>query len=116
MTPSPMPSIRMSDWGKCLLQRGADAIEIARDRDVVGRDLLSRGIEEDDVGLADRGADDVGALRRTHDGIGDLRVGDQNVLDVARQVDDDDFPMPSGKNRAFNCPPADAAAAAGEAR
>ena len=72
-----------------LLQRGAHAVEIARDRDVVGGDLLAGGIEEHDIGLADGGADDVGALRRTHDGVGDLGIGDQHILDVARQVDDD---------------------------
>ena len=74
-----------------LLQRGAHAVEVARDRDVVGRDLLAGGIEEDDVGLADRGADDVGALRRADHGVGDLRIGDQHILDVARQVDHDRF-------------------------
>jgi hypothetical protein len=74
-----------------LLQHGACAIEVALHRDVIGGDLLAGGIEEHDVGLADRGADDVGALRRTDHGIGDLGIGDQHVLDVARQVDDDGF-------------------------
>jgi hypothetical protein len=46
-----------------LLQRGAHAIEIAFDGDVVCRDLLARRIEEHDVGLTDRRADDVGAMR-----------------------------------------------------
>jgi hypothetical protein len=73
------------------LQRGAYAVEVALDGDVIGGDLLARGIEEHDVGLADRGADDVGALRRTDHGVCDLRIGDQHVLDVARQIDHDRF-------------------------
>ena len=76
------------DAGQGLLQRGAHAVEVTLDRDVVGSDLLAVGIEKHDVGLADRAADDIGALRGTNDGIGDLRVGDQHVLDVAWQVDD----------------------------
>ena len=77
-----------------LLQRGAHAVEVALDRDVVGRDLRARGIEEDDVGLADRGADDIGALGRADHGVGDLRIGDQHVLDLPRQVDHDRFADP----------------------
>ncbi|MEY9277835.1 hypothetical protein ABIE90_007732 [Bradyrhizobium diazoefficiens] len=75
--------------GQDLLQRGAHAVEVALDRDVIGRDLLAGGIEEHDVGLPDRGADDVGALRRADHRIGDLGVGDQHILDVARKVDHD---------------------------
>ena len=52
MTPSPTPSIWIP--GSDLPQRGAHAVEIALDRDVIGRDLLAGGIEEHDVGLADR--------------------------------------------------------------
>ena len=81
----------MSALGSVCLQRGAHAVEVALDRDVVGGDLLARGIEEHDVGLADRGADDVGALRRADHGVGDLGIGDQHILDVARQVDHDRF-------------------------
>ncbi len=77
----------MSAFGSDLLQRGADAVEIASDGDVVGRDLLAFAIEEEDVGLADRGADDIGALGGADDGVGDLRIGDKHVLDLARQVD-----------------------------
>lgn len=65
MTPSPTPSISIP-----ATSAGADAhaIQIAFDRDVIGRDLLAIGIEEHDVGLAHRRADDVGALYPTHDG------------------------------------------------
>jgi hypothetical protein len=73
------------------LQRGAHAVEVALDGDVVGRDLLACGIEEHDVGLADCGADDIGALRGADHGVGDLGIGDQHILDVARQVDHDRF-------------------------
>src|SRR6202158_4189155 len=62
--------------GQRLLQRGAHAVEVTLDRDVVGGDLLARGIEEHDVGLADRGADDVSALRGADPGVGGLAVGD----------------------------------------
>ena len=75
--------------GQRLPERGAHAVEVALDGDVIGGDLLAGGIEEHDVGLADRRADDVGALRRADDGVGDLRIGDQHVLDVARQVEHD---------------------------
>ena len=75
--------------GQGLPERRADAVEVALDRDVVGGDLLAVGVEEHDVGLADRGADDVGALRRADHGVGDLGIGDQHVLGFARQVDDD---------------------------
>ena len=74
-----------------LLERGAHAVEVARDRDVEAGDLPAFGVEEVDVGLADRDADDVGAARRADDRVGDLGIGDQHVLDVARQVDDDRF-------------------------
>ena len=72
-------------------QRGAHAVEIALDRDVIGRDLLAGGIEEHHVGLADRGADDIGALRRAHHRVRDLGIGDQHILDLARQIDDHGF-------------------------
>ena len=89
----------MSEFGSDLLQRGAHAIEVARDRDVIGRDLLARRIEEHDVGLADGRADDIGALGGADDGVGDLGIGNQHILDVARQVDHDGFADPE-RNRA----------------
>ena len=77
--------------GQHLLQRGANTIEIALDRDVIGRDLLSLGVEEHDVGLPHGLADDIGALRRADHRVGNLGIGDQHILDVARQVDDHRF-------------------------
>ena len=79
------------DSRKALPERGTHAVEIALDRDVVGRDLPALGIEEHDIGLSDGPADDVGALGGVHHGIGDLRIRDQHVLDVAREVDHDGF-------------------------
>ena len=38
-----------------LPERGAHAIQIALDRDVIGRDLLAVGIEKHHIGLADGG-------------------------------------------------------------
>ena len=71
------------------LERRANAIEIARHRDVEGHQLLAFGVEEIDVGLSDLDADDVGAPRGANDRVGDLGIGHQHVLDVAGQVDDD---------------------------
>jgi len=53
MTPSPTPSMLMSEPGNACFEHGAHAVEVARHRDVVGRDLLAGAVEEDDVGLAD---------------------------------------------------------------
>ena len=97
-TPSPTPSMWMSEFGSDLLQRGAHAIEVAGDGDVIGRDLLARRIKEHDVGLADGCADDIGALGGADDGVGDLRIGNQHILDVARQVEHDGFADPE-RNR-----------------
>src|SRR6185503_4994668 len=69
------------------LERGAHAVEVAGDGDVETGDLAALRVEEEDVGLPDRHADYVDAARGAHHGIGDLGVGDQNVLDVGRQVD-----------------------------
>ena len=74
--------------GNDLLDRRADAVEVAGDRDIEAGHLPAVGVEEKHVGLADRDADDVGAARRADHGVGDLRIGDQHVLDVARQIDD----------------------------
>ena len=67
----------------------ANAIEIARHRDVEACELFAFGVEEEDVGLSDRDADQIGAPGAADNGIGDLRVGDQHILDVAWQVDHD---------------------------
>ena len=74
-----------------LPQRGAYAVEITGDRDVIGRDLLALGIEKHDVGLPDRRADDIGAMCRADDSVGNLRIGDQHILHVARKIDDHGF-------------------------
>ena len=79
----------MSAVGQRALERRANAVEIARHRDVEGHQLPAFGVEEIDVGLSDLDADDVGAPRRAHDRVGDHGIGHQHVLDVARQVDDD---------------------------
>ncbi len=66
----------------------ADAVEVARHRNVEANQLAAVGVEEEDVGLADRDADQIGSPRAAHHGVGDLRVRNQHILDVARQVDD----------------------------
>ncbi len=65
----------------------AQADQVAADLDVVGGDLSPLGIEEEDIGLADRNADQEGAAGRAHDGIGDGRIGDDDVTGVTRQFD-----------------------------
>jgi len=74
-----------------LFQRRAYAVEIALDRDVVGGELLAVGAKEYDVGLTDRRADNISAMRRANDGVCNLRIGDQHILDVIRQIDHDGF-------------------------
>ena len=61
----------------------------SRHGDIEARDLSSFGVEKEDAGLAHRDADDVGAPRRTDDGIRRLWVRDQNIPDIARQIDHD---------------------------
>ncbi len=74
-----------------LVDRLADAVEVARNGDIKSGDLLAFGIEEVHVGLSDRAADDEDAARGAHDGVGDLGIGHQHILDVARQIDHDRF-------------------------
>ena len=74
------------DSRRRLLERRPHAVEVSLHRDVIGADLLAVGIEEHDIGLADRRTDDVGAPGGADDGIGDLRIGHQHVLRIARQI------------------------------
>ena len=82
--------------GQNLMNGLADAVEVADDRNVETGDLLALGIEEVHVGLAHRAADEECAPRRPHHGVGDLGIGDQHILDVARQIDNDRFADPKG--------------------
>ena len=75
--------------GQHLPDRGPDAVEVAGHRDVEAGDLPALGVEEIDVGLADGSADHIGAPHRANDGVSDLGIGDEDVLDVARQIDHD---------------------------
>lgn len=91
ITPSPAPSIWISDLGRTCFNAFANAVEVAFDGNVVGRNLLTGGVEEDDAGLPYGSADDVGLLGRPHHGIGNLRICDQDIFI--------DLPMPSDTNR-----------------
>ena len=71
-----------------VLERRADAVEIAHHGDVEAGDLLALGVKDKNAGLALLDADDVGAARGAYDHIGNRGIGDQNIFDVARQVDD----------------------------
>jgi hypothetical protein len=71
-----------------LFDRGTDAVKVARDRNVEAHHLLAIGVEEEDVGLSDFIADHIGAARGTDHRIGNPRVADQDILDIAREVDD----------------------------
>jgi len=74
----------------------ADAVEVARDRNIETGDLLALGVEEIHVGLAT----ELPMMNARRDdrttAFGDLRIGDQHVLDVARQIDNDRFTDPKG--------------------
>jgi hypothetical protein len=67
----------------------AHAVEIARHGDVEAGELPAFGIEEIDVRLPDGDADQIGTPHRAKHGGGELWVGDKDILDVTRQVDDD---------------------------
>jgi hypothetical protein len=82
-----------------LLDRGADAVEIARDGDIEAGQLLAFRIEEENVGLSDFVADHVSAARRADHRIGDPRVCNQNVLNVAGKIDHHRF-SDAKRNRA----------------
>ena len=73
--------------GDRLLDRGTQAVEIALHGNIEAGDLLACRVEEENVGLTDGNTDDVGTARRSHHRIGDLRIGDQDVFDIARQID-----------------------------
>src|ERR1700728_3459409 len=75
--------------GQDLTDRRADAVEIAGDGDVEAGHLPAFDVEEEHIGLPDLAADNVGAARGADHGVGDGGIGDQHVLDIARQVDDD---------------------------
>ena len=83
-----MPSMRISQSGKDW--RRPQAIEVARDGDVESGDLPAFAVEEIHAGLPGLiAADDVDAARGAYDGVGDLRISDQNVFDIRRQIDRD---------------------------
>ena len=66
-----------------------DAGGIALDGEVEADDLLAARAEDEDVGLADRLAEEIDAARRARHCVGDGRIGDEYVVGVGRQVDDD---------------------------
>ncbi len=63
--------------------------DVALDPKVEARDLLAIGSEDEDVGFAHLLAEQIDAARGAGDGVGDGRVGDQNVVGILRQVDDE---------------------------
>ena len=91
ITPSPTPSIWMSEFGNVCFSAARTPLRSRVDGDVVGGDLLTGGIEEHDIGLTDRRADNIGALRRADDRGRNLGIGDQHILDITRQIDHDGF-------------------------
>ena len=74
-----------------MLDGRAQPVEIAGDCDVKAGDLTPLGVEEIDAGLSDGSADDIGAARGADHRVGDLRIRDQHILDIARQIDDHRF-------------------------
>ena len=79
----------MSEVGMKRFEVFLEAGDVALDGEIEADDLLAVRAEDEDVGLADRLAEQVDAPRRARHRIGDGRVGDQDVVGVGRQVDDD---------------------------
>jgi hypothetical protein len=67
----------------------AQDVEVAADRDLERRDLAAVGVHDEDRGGAVLDADQEELAGRAHDGVRDLRVGDEDLLRVPRQVDDE---------------------------
>ena len=65
-----------------------EAGDVALDLEIEADDLLAVGAEDEDVRLADRLAEEIDAARRAGHGIGHLRVGDENIMRIGRQIDD----------------------------
>ena len=73
------------------LQIVLEAGDVALDGEIEADDLLAVRAEDEDVGLADALAEQIDAACRARDRIGDGRVGDQYVVGIGRQIDDDRF-------------------------
>jgi len=87
MTPSPTPSTWISEAGSaCLmaLRMPLRSRLTAMSKPAIWWPSASK---KKMFGLPYGRPDDVGAPRRAHDRVGDLGIGDQHVLDVARQID-----------------------------
>ena len=66
-----------------------EAGNVALDGEIEADDLLAVRAEDEDVGFADALAEQIDAACRAGDRIGDRGIGDQYVVGVGRQVDDD---------------------------
>jgi hypothetical protein len=84
---------RRPDLDRRVRQHGAERlaqhVEVAPDRDFERRDLASLGVHHEDRGGAVVDADHEHFSGRAHHRVRHLGVGDEDLLGVARQVDDD---------------------------
>ena len=71
-----------------------EAGNIALDLDVEIDDLLPAGAENKNIRLADLLAEQVDAPRGAGDGIGHGRIGDENIMRILRQIDDNSLVQP----------------------
>ncbi len=69
------------------LDIGLQSGNVAFDLEVEAHDLLPIGAEDEDIGLADRLAEEIDAARGARHGIGHLRIGNENIMRIRRQVD-----------------------------
>ena len=86
---SPAGLISRTAFGSARPEGLAQDVEVAADRDLERRDLATVGIHDEDRGGAVLDADQEELAGRAHDGVRDLRVGDEDLLGVPRQVDDE---------------------------
>ncbi len=82
-------STLMLESGMKRLQIGFEAGDVALDFDIEADDLLAIASEDEDVRLADLLAEQIDAARRAGHGVGHRRIGDENIMRVLRQIDDE---------------------------
>ncbi len=66
----------------------AEDVEVSPDIHLERRDLPALGIHHEDGRCAVVHADDEELPRRADDGVGDLWIGDEDLLRISRQIDD----------------------------
>ncbi len=73
------------------LQLGRKPAHVPLDLDIDRCDLLAILSEDEDIGLSDLLAEKIDAPRRARHSIGYRRIGDENVIGVLREIEDNRF-------------------------